>query len=104
MQACVMRMCTARRGRLRSAAVAPGSVCHACPPRPFPWHASCTGLCDAHVHCTAVTANLGALQSLPESYVTARAAEILGGMLGRGFTTVRDAGDGHTSIDEQYQI
>ncbi|KIZ07154.1 amidohydrolase [Monoraphidium neglectum] len=50
------------------------------------------GLCDAHVHCTAVTADLAGLQSLPESLVTAGAAEILGGMLLRGFTTVRDAG------------
>ena len=30
------------------------------------------GLCDAHVHCTAVTADLARLMSLPESYVTAR--------------------------------
>eukprot|EP00798_Chlamydomonas_sp_ICE-L_P022469 gene22469-29588_t len=50
------------------------------------------GLCDAHVHCTAITANLPALMSYPESYVTAKAAEILNGMLYRGFTTVRDAG------------
>ena len=32
------------------------------------------GLCDAHVHCTAVTADLSRLMSLPESYVTARCA------------------------------
>lgn len=50
------------------------------------------GLCDAHVHCTAVTADLAGLQSLPESLVTVGAGEILGGMLLRGFTTVRDAG------------
>lgn len=30
------------------------------------------GLCDAHVHCTAVTANLAALMAMPESLVTAR--------------------------------
>lgn len=47
------------------------------------------GLCDAHVHCTAASADLAALRSLPESYVTARAAHTLGGMLARGFTTVR---------------
>ncbi|KAG2482174.1 hypothetical protein HYH03_018874 [Edaphochlamys debaryana] len=50
------------------------------------------GLCDAHVHATAASADLAALRSLPESYVAARAGAVLGGMLGRGFTTVRDAG------------
>ncbi|GBF96931.1 peptidase M38 [Raphidocelis subcapitata] len=50
------------------------------------------GLSDAHVHVTAVTADLAGLMSLPESLVTAVAAEILGGMLLRGFTAVRDAG------------
>jgi hypothetical protein len=50
------------------------------------------GLCDAHVHVTATTANLAGLYSLPESLVTARAADILEGMISRGFTTVRDAG------------
>ncbi|KAL4423484.1 hypothetical protein ABPG77_003617 [Micractinium sp. CCAP 211/92] len=50
------------------------------------------GLLDAHVHCTACTANLPGLMSLPESLVAARAARILEGMLLRGFTTVRDAG------------
>jgi imidazolonepropionase-like amidohydrolase len=50
------------------------------------------GLCDAHVHATACSANLPALLALPESLVAARAARILGGMLSRGFTTVRDAG------------
>mmetsp|Transcript_20318 Transcript_20318/g.44399 ORF Transcript_20318/g.44399 Transcript_20318/m.44399 type:complete len:478 (-) Transcript_20318:229-1662(-) len=55
-------------------------------------HVLMPGLCDAHVHCTAITANLAALMSHPESYVTARAAEILCGMIARGFTTIRDAG------------
>lgn len=50
------------------------------------------GLCDAHVHCTAITANLAGLTSISESYVTAKSAEILNGMLSRGFTTIRDAG------------
>jgi imidazolonepropionase-like amidohydrolase len=48
------------------------------------------GLIDAHVHVTAVTADLGALESWSPAYVTARAAGILRGMLDRGFTTVRD--------------
>ncbi|GLC64007.1 hypothetical protein PLESTF_000108500 [Pleodorina starrii] len=50
------------------------------------------GLCDAHVHCTAVTANLAGLMSLPESYVASKSGHILAGMLARGFTTIRDAG------------
>eukprot|EP00882_Tetradesmus_deserticola_P033796 GHRQ01038631.1.p1 GENE.GHRQ01038631.1~~GHRQ01038631.1.p1 ORF type:complete len:218 (+),score=31.23 GHRQ01038631.1:339-992(+) len=51
------------------------------------------GLCDAHVHVTATTANLAGLYSLPESLVTARAADILESMISRGYTTVRDAGE-----------
>jgi imidazolonepropionase-like amidohydrolase len=49
------------------------------------------GLIDAHVHVTAATADLGALPSWSPSYVTAHAARIMGQMLDRGFTTVRDA-------------
>jgi imidazolonepropionase-like amidohydrolase len=48
------------------------------------------GLIDAHVHVTAATADLAALELWPPSYTTARAAGILRGMLDRGFTTVRD--------------
>jgi imidazolonepropionase-like amidohydrolase len=48
------------------------------------------GLIDAHVHVTAATANLADLEEWPPTYVTARAAGILRGMLDRGFTTVRD--------------
>ena len=50
------------------------------------------GLCDAHVHVTACTADLTGLTKLPESLVAVRAARVLEGMLRRGFTTVRDAG------------
>ncbi|MEV4564452.1 amidohydrolase family protein [Nonomuraea sp. NPDC049419] len=49
------------------------------------------GLIDAHVHVTASSADLGSLRSLPPSYVTAHTARIMGDMLSRGFTTVRDA-------------
>nr|WP_239513899.1 amidohydrolase family protein [Streptosporangium sp. 'caverna'] len=49
------------------------------------------GLIDAHVHVTACTADLGALTSLSPSYVAAHSARIMGQMLDRGFTTVRDA-------------
>jgi imidazolonepropionase-like amidohydrolase len=49
------------------------------------------GLIDAHVHVTALTADLGSLPALPPSYVAAHSARIMGQMLDRGFTTVRDA-------------
>ncbi|MEO3867568.1 amidohydrolase family protein [Nonomuraea sp. B12E4] len=48
------------------------------------------GLIDAHVHVTASSADLGSLRSMSPSYVTAHSARIMGGMLDRGFTTVRD--------------
>ena len=50
------------------------------------------GLCDAHVHVTAATASFPDLMRWSPMYTTARAAEILHGMLVRGFTTVRDCG------------
>ena len=50
------------------------------------------GLIDAHVHVTAVTADLAQLAEWSPAYVTARAARVLAGMLQRGFTTVRDVG------------
>jgi imidazolonepropionase-like amidohydrolase len=50
------------------------------------------GLIDAHVHATAVTADLAGLAEWSPAYVTARAARVLASMLRRGFTTVRDVG------------
>ncbi len=50
------------------------------------------GLCDAHVHITAWTANLSEMMRSSPFYTAARAAGILEGMLMRGFTTVRDEG------------
>lgn len=50
------------------------------------------GMCDAHVHVTAVTPSFAQLNEMSPSYVTARSSHILRGMLHRGFTTVRDAG------------
>ena len=49
------------------------------------------GLVDAHVHVTALTADLGSISALSPSYVAAHSARIMGQMLDRGFTTVRDA-------------
>lgn len=50
------------------------------------------GLIDAHVHVTAITADLASMAEWSPSYVTARARHVLLGMLNRGFTTVRDVG------------
>ena len=48
------------------------------------------GLCDAHVHVIAWTANISEQTRHSSAYTTARASEILNDMLMRGFTTVRD--------------
>lgn len=48
------------------------------------------GLCDAHVHVCAATANLPDLVRWSPMYVAARASEIMSEILMRGFTTVRD--------------
>jgi imidazolonepropionase-like amidohydrolase len=58
------------------------------------------GLIDAHVHVTAVTADLAALTEWSPSYITARAARVLSGMLQRGFTTVRDVGGADYGLAE----
>lgn len=50
------------------------------------------GLIDAHVHVTAATADLSAQAEWSPSYVAAHTFRIMEGMLGRGFTTVRDVG------------
>ena len=50
------------------------------------------GLCDAHVHATAVTADLASVNKMSPFYVAQRARVLLEDMLRRGFTTVRDAG------------
>ncbi len=50
------------------------------------------GLCDAHIHLTAIELDLAKISSLPASYVAARSFRIGEEMLKRGFTTVRDAG------------
>ncbi|SMF51428.1 Imidazolonepropionase [Tistlia consotensis] len=50
------------------------------------------GLCDGHVHVTAITADFAALMRTAPSYVAIKAGELLNGMTRRGFTTVRDAG------------
>ncbi len=50
------------------------------------------GLIDCHVHVVAALVDLAANAMAPSSLATLRAARILRTLLGRGFTTVRDAG------------
>jgi imidazolonepropionase-like amidohydrolase len=50
------------------------------------------GLCDAHVHVTAVTPDFALLRRWSPTYVASRAGLVLRDMLMRGFTTVRDVG------------
>lgn len=49
------------------------------------------GLIDAHVHVAATSHDLAALSLQPASLTTAESARLMGAMLRRGFTTVRDA-------------
>lgn len=50
------------------------------------------GLIDCHVHVIAVVASLAQNAKLPDSLVTSRSMHVMGDMLKRGFTTVRDVG------------
>src|SRR5699024_5156769 len=50
------------------------------------------GLIDCHVHVYAMTANLGELEISAPSYAAMHASRLMGDMLDRGFTTVRDTG------------
>src|SRR5260370_42701993 len=58
------------------------------------------GLIDAHVHVTAVTADLARLAAWSTAYVTARAARVLAGLLPRGFTTGRELGGAHYGLGQ----
>ncbi|WP_461189299.1 metal-dependent hydrolase family protein [Arthrobacter sp. Z4-13] len=49
------------------------------------------GLIDCHVHVTAATADLGQLGEWSPNYAAFNTAKLMGEMLDRGFTTVRDA-------------
>jgi imidazolonepropionase-like amidohydrolase len=50
------------------------------------------GLIDCHCHVLQSTSNLATLSVESATYASARAFEIMRGMLSRGFTTVRDVG------------
>lgn len=62
------------------------------------------GLTDAHVHVTAVDANIAATEDLAPSLVTAKAKVLLEKMLMRGFTTVRDAGGADWGLAEAVRL
>jgi imidazolonepropionase-like amidohydrolase len=50
------------------------------------------GLIDAHVHVCLSEVYLRRLENIPLTLMTARAVDLMRGMLDRGFTTVRDTG------------
>ncbi|QQS14806.1 MAG: amidohydrolase family protein [Rhodospirillales bacterium] len=50
------------------------------------------GLIDCHVHVFLSEVNIRALEAIPLTLMTARAADLMRGMIDRGFTTVRDTG------------
>ena len=48
------------------------------------------GLIDCHVHVFLTEVNIRNLENVPLTLLTARSAELMRGMIDRGFTTVRD--------------
>ncbi|MBM3558108.1 MAG: amidohydrolase family protein, partial [Alphaproteobacteria bacterium] len=50
------------------------------------------GLIDCHVHVVLSEVDIRRLEAIPLTLMTARAAELMRGMIDRGFTTVRDTG------------
>ncbi|MEQ1755228.1 MAG: amidohydrolase family protein [Micropepsaceae bacterium] len=50
------------------------------------------GLIDCHVHACLVELNIGKLEAMPLTLLTARASQLLRAMIDRGFTTIRDTG------------
>src|SRR3954463_2170303 len=50
------------------------------------------GLIDCHVHVFLTEVNIRNLEHVPLTLLTAKSAELIRGMIDRGFTTVRDTG------------
>ena len=50
------------------------------------------GLIDSHVHVFLTEVNIGHLEAIPLTLMTAKASQLMRGMIDRGFTTVRDTG------------
>ncbi|KQK29027.1 peptidase M38 [Bosea thiooxidans] len=62
------------------------------------------GLIDCHVHVIANSANFGQNALLPDALVALQAVKLMGEMLHRGFTTVRDVGGAtHALVEAQEQ-
>jgi imidazolonepropionase-like amidohydrolase len=62
------------------------------------------GLIDCHVHVIASTANFGQVAMLPDALVALQAVKLMGEMLQRGFTTIRDVGGAtYALVDAQEQ-
>jgi imidazolonepropionase-like amidohydrolase len=55
-------------------------------------HTLMPGLIDCHVHVFLTEVNIRNLESVPLTLLTAKSAELMRGMIDRGFTTVRDTG------------
>ena len=47
---------------------------------------------DSHVHVFLTEVNIRHLEAIPLTLLTAKSAELMKGMIDRGFTTVRDTG------------
>lgn len=58
------------------------------------------GLIDCHTHAFLADTNIGKLNEIPVTLMTARASNILKDMLMRGFTTIRDAAGGDWGIKQ----
>lgn len=58
------------------------------------------GLIDCHTHAFLADTNISRLSSVPLTLMTARASNILRGMIMRGFTTTRDASGGDWGIKQ----
>jgi len=58
------------------------------------------GLIDCHAHVTLTELNIGAMEAMPVTMMTARAARSAREMLNRGFTTIRDTGGADWGIQQ----
>ena len=58
------------------------------------------GLIDSHVHVFLSEVYIRNLESMPLTLMTARAVRLMGGMIDRGFTSVRDTGGADWGIKE----
>ena len=58
------------------------------------------GLIDSHVHVVLSEVSIPRLENVPLTLMTARAAQLMRGMLDRGFTTVRDTGGADWGLKE----